>query len=140
MSSRRPARRRVSGRIIALRAAAYFVAAWGTIGLLADHAFPGALPAVIVLAAYCTLPLVLFIRWRGWPFYPNAAFRLLVVRPVLYGNLLLPLVAGAGLLGVVIGAPFAHAMVFGRVAAGTVSPWCPRPSPTRDLRLWRRRG
>lgn len=120
MSSRRPARRRVSGRIIALRAAAYFVAAWGTIGLLADHAFPGALPAVIVLAAYCTLPLVLFIRWRGWPFYPNAAFRLLVVRPVLYGNLLLPLVAGAGLLGVVIGAPFAHAMVFGRVAAVVV--------------------
>src|SRR5512146_3096666 len=120
MSSRRPARRRVSGRIIALRAVAYFVAAWGTIGLLADRAFPGALPAVIMLATYCTLPLVLFIRWRGWPFYPNAAFRLLVFRPVLYGNLLLPLVAGAGVLGMVIGVPFAHTIVFGRVAADVV--------------------
>ena len=117
MSSPRPARRRVSGRIIALRAAAYFVAAWGAIGLLADRAFPGALPGVIVLAAYCTLPLVLFIRWRGWPFYPNGAFRLLVVRPVLYGNLLLPLVSGAGVLGMFVGLPFDHAIAFGRVAA-----------------------
>ena len=50
----------------------------------------------VAVAVYCTLPLVAFLRWRGWPFYPSAAFRLLVVRPVLYANLLLPLVAGAG--------------------------------------------
>src|SRR5512138_750586 len=117
MTSPRAARRRVSGRIIALRVLAYFVAAWGTIALLADRAFPGALPAALTLAAYCTLPLVLFIRWRGWPFYPNGAFRLLVVRPVLYGNLLLPLVTIAGLLGIVVGAPFGHAVAFGRAAA-----------------------
>ena len=117
MSSPRPVRRRVSGRVIALRATAYFVASWGAIASLAAGAFPGALAVVLALAAYCTLPLVLFIRWRGWPFYPKAAFRLLVVRPVLYGNLLLPLVAGAGVLGMLLGAPFGHAIVFGRIAA-----------------------
>jgi predicted MPP superfamily phosphohydrolase len=117
MPSRRPARRRAPARIIALRAAAYFVAAWGTIALLAAGAFPGALAVALALAVYCTLPLVLFIRWRGWPFYPSGAFRLIVVRPVLYGNLLLPLVAAAGAIGLLAGAPFGQAIVFGRFAA-----------------------
>jgi hypothetical protein len=71
----------------------------------------------VALAAYCTLPLLLFVRWRGWPFYPGAAFRLFVVRPALYGNLMLPIVAGAGILGAVGGAPFGHALVVGRVLA-----------------------
>jgi uncharacterized protein len=118
MSSPRAARRRPSGRVIALRATVYYVAAWGTIVLLAAGAFPAAAYAALALAAYCTLPLVLFIKWRGWPFYPNGAFRLLVVRPVLYANLLLPLVAIAGLLGLLAGFPFGHAVAFGR--AGTL--------------------
>lgn len=117
MSSPRPTRRRPSGRVIALRATVYYVAAWGTIVLLAAGAFPAAAYAALALAAYSTLPLVLFIRWRGWPFYPNGAFRLLVVRPVLYANLLLPLVASAGLLGVLAGLPFGHAVAFGRAGA-----------------------
>lgn len=117
MSTARAARRRASGRVIALRAAAYFLAAWGTIALLVGGAFPAAVPVVLALGAYCTLPLVLFIRWRGWPFYPSAAFRLLVVRTVLYGNLLLPLVATAGVVGLLIGAPFGHPIIFGRVTA-----------------------
>ncbi|HTI63545.1 MAG TPA: metallophosphoesterase [Gemmatimonadaceae bacterium] len=120
MSSPRPARRRASGRVIALRAAAYFAAAWTTIAVLAAGAFPGAFSVALTLAVYCTLPLVLFIRWRGWPFYPNGAFRLLVVRPVLYGNLLLPLVSAAGAIGLLVGAPFGHAIVFGRFAAFVV--------------------
>jgi hypothetical protein len=60
---------------------------------------------------------LVYLRSRGWPFYPNAAFRLLVVRPFLYANLLLPLVAGAGVLGALAGAPFGHALVAGRIAA-----------------------
>lgn len=85
--------------------------------LLAAGAFPGAMVVALALAAYCTLPLVLFVKWRGWPFYPNSVFRLLVVRPVLYANLLLPLVAAAGLIGVLAGAPLGHAVAFGRAAA-----------------------
>jgi predicted MPP superfamily phosphohydrolase len=113
----RPRRRRLSPAAIAARVVAYFAAAWGTIAVLAGGLFPGARLTTLVVAAYFTLPLVVFLRWRGWPFYPNAAFRLLVVRPFLYANLMLPLVAGAGLVGLLGGAPFGHALVAGRALA-----------------------
>jgi uncharacterized protein len=117
MATSSPRRARRGARSIALRAVAYFAATWGPLAFLAAGAFPGAALVVLGLAAYYTLPLVLYIRWRGWPFYPNAAFRLLVVRPFLYANLLLPLVAGAGLIGALAGAPFGHALIAGRFAA-----------------------
>jgi hypothetical protein len=113
-------RRRSSARTVAFRAAVYFVSAWGVLALLAAGSFPGAAAAVLALAAYSTLPLVVYIRWRGWPFYPSAAFRLLVVRPFLYANLLLPIVAGAGLVGTLAGALFGHALIVGRAAAAAV--------------------
>jgi predicted MPP superfamily phosphohydrolase len=47
--------------------------------------------------------LTTFLRFRGWPFYPRAAFRLIVVRPFWYLQLILPIVAGAGLTGIVLG-------------------------------------
>lgn len=95
----------------------YLVAAWGVLALLAAGAFPGGALAVLALAAYTTIPLLIVIRYRGWPFYPNAAFRLLVVRPFWYTQLLLPLVAGAGVIGLVAGVPFGQALLVGRVAA-----------------------
>ena len=110
-------RRRRSVVAIASRAALYFVAAWGTIAVLAAGLFPGAIAVVFAVAVYCTLPLVAFIRWRGWPFYPSAAFRLLVVRPVLYSMLLLPFVAGGGASGFIAGALFRHALTVGRWSA-----------------------
>jgi uncharacterized protein len=107
---------------IALRVGGYFALAWGTVIVLIAGAFPGARTVAVGVALYATIPLVLFLRWRGWPFYPNAAFRLLVVRPVLYAQLLLPLVAGGGLLGALIGWPFGHALTVGRgLAAGVLS-------------------
>jgi hypothetical protein len=112
-----PRRRRLSPAAIAARIGLYFVAGWGTIAALAVGLFPGALWVTLALAAYCIVPFVLLIRWRGWPFYPNAAFRLLVIRPVLYGNLMLPLVAGAGLIGALGGAVFGHALIAGRAFA-----------------------
>src|SRR5215831_9394876 len=91
MSTPQPrSRRRANARTVALRAAGYFVAAWGTLTALASGTFPG------------------------------AAFRLLVVRPFLYANLLLPLVAGAGVLGALAGAPFGLSLVIGRWLAGSV--------------------
>jgi len=115
-----PARRRRSAAAIAARVVAYFVAAWGTVAVLATGLFPGADIATFAVAAYFTLPLVVFLRWRGWPFYPSAAFRLLIVRPFLYANLMLPLVAGAGLIGLVGGAPFGRALVAGRALAALI--------------------
>ena len=111
------ARRRRSPAVILARVVAYFVAAWTTIAVLAAGLFPGALWMTLAVAAYFILPLIVFLRWRGWPFYPSAAFRLLIVRPFLYANLMLPLVAGAGLIGALGGALFGHALVAGRAFA-----------------------
>src|SRR4051812_22337974 len=106
--------------VIAARVGVYLAACWLTIGVLANGLFPHAVFAVAALALYTTLPLLAFIRWRGWPFYPGAAFRLLVVRPFWYTQLILPLVAAAGLIGLVVGAPFGHTLLVGRVLAGVV--------------------
>src|SRR5687768_2909923 len=103
--------------VIAARLGLYLAACWLTIGVLANGLFPHATLAVAVLAAYTTLPLLVFIRWRGWPFYPNAAFRLLVVRPFWYTQLMLPLVGIGSTAGVLIGSLFGHALIGGRLAA-----------------------
>jgi uncharacterized protein len=110
-------RRGRSRAAISARVVAYFAAAWGTIAVLATGLFPDALLVTVAVAAYFTTPLVIFLRRRGWPFYPKAAFRLFVVRPFLYANLMLPLVAGAGLVGMLGGAPFGHALDAGRALA-----------------------
>src|SRR5215218_5890178 len=118
-SNRRPGRR-ISGKKIAFRATSYFVVAWGTLALLAYGLFAGAEETTLGLALYTTLPVLAFALWRGWPFYPGAAFRLLVVRPFWYTQLLLPLVSFAGLLGLIVGAPFGEALFVGRILAGTM--------------------
>ena len=106
---------RVGARLIA-----YLLAAWGTLVLLTRGLFPGATIATLAVALYTTLPLLAYIRWRGWPFYPGARFRLFVVRPFWYAQLVLPVVSAAGLLGLVAGLPFGHALTAGRAAAGVM--------------------
>ncbi|HEY4303706.1 MAG TPA: metallophosphoesterase [Gemmatimonadaceae bacterium] len=105
---------------IALRILAYFGLAWGTLIALASGLFPGGGLVALALAVYFTAPLIAFLRWRGWPFYPNAAFRLFIVRPFWYAQLLLPLVAAGGLLGLLGGAAFGHVLDAGRIAASVV--------------------
>jgi predicted MPP superfamily phosphohydrolase len=100
---------------------AYLLLAWGLLLRLAYGAIPSApaLPAVILflVAVYTTYPLFAFMRRWGWRRYPTSAFRLWVVRPTLYAQLLLPVVAGAALVGVLVGAPFGAAFFTGRVMA-----------------------
>jgi uncharacterized protein len=115
-----PPRKAIGLRPILLRVVPYFVIAWGTIAVLAAGLFPGALAVAIALAAYVTIPLIVFVRRRGWPFYPGAAFRLLVVRPFWYAQLILPLVAAGGILGMLMGLPFGHALDIGRIVASAV--------------------
>jgi uncharacterized protein len=119
MAPNRPGRR-ISGQKIAFRATSYFVVAWGTLAVLANGLFLGAEEATLALALYTTIPILAFALWRGWPFYPGAAWRLLVVRPFWYTQLLLPLVSGAGLLGLLLGAPFGRALLVGRALAGAM--------------------
>ena len=106
--------------VIAIRLGLYLGAAWLIVGALADGLFPHALLAVVALAIYTTLPLAVYARWRGWPFYPAAAFRLLVVRPFWYTQLMLPFVAISAIIGVLVGAVFGAPLLGGRIAAGGV--------------------
>ena len=115
-----PSRSSVSIAAIALRVLAYFMAAWGTLVLLSAGLFHGALAVTTFIALYSTLPILVYLRYKGWPFYPGAAFRLLVVRPFWYAQLMLPLVSAAGLLGLLAGAPFGSAILVGRACAGIV--------------------
>ncbi|HEX2780310.1 MAG TPA: metallophosphoesterase [Gemmatimonadaceae bacterium] len=110
-----PARPRRSP--FAQRFLAYQVAAWSALlALTIGH--PWATVATLALIVYVTAPIVLLVRWRGWPFYPGAAFRILVVRVTLYVQLLLPIVAGAALLGILVGLFFHAPLTGGRWAAG----------------------
>ncbi len=106
--------------VIAARVGIYLAACWLTIGVLANGLFPHAVFAVVALALYTTLPLAAFVKWRGWPFYPNAAFRLLVVRPFWYTQLMLPLVAVGSTVGVLVGSVFGFPLEGGRIAAAVV--------------------
>ena len=106
--------------VLAARLVAYLVIAWGTLATLSAGLFPWAPAATIALAVYTTLPLVAFFRWRGWPFYPGRWFRLGVVRPFWYVQLLLPLVSAAGLAGLLLGSPFGYGITAGRALAAVV--------------------
>ena len=80
--------------------------------------FPGAPLVALAIAVYTTVPVLVFARWRGWPFYPGAAFRLFVVRPFWYTQILLPLVAGMGLIGIAIGLAFGYPILVGSIFGG----------------------
>src|SRR5919112_93198 len=118
--TRRARRTRISPAAIAFRLGIYILTTWGTLALLASGLFRGAQLVTLVIALFSTIPIVAFALWCGWPFYPGAAFRLLVVRPFWYTQLLLPLVSAAGLVGLVLGAPFGASLLVGRILAGTM--------------------
>ena len=105
----------------------YFAAAWGTLFFLVDELFPGALVVMVAVGVYTMAPLAAFARWRGWsgwPFYPGRAFRLLVVRPFWYTQLVLPVVSAAGAIGLLGGAAFGHALLVGRLLAALAIAVC----------------
>lgn len=94
--------------------------AWGTLMALAAGLAPWAPWLVLAFVVYTAVPLAIAIRYRGWPFYPTRAFRVLVVRAFLYAQLMLPFLGAAGLLGLGAGAFFGEALRGGRLAvAGT---------------------
>src|SRR3954452_20331166 len=118
--TRRARRTRISPAAIAFRLAVYILTTWGTLALLASGLFPGAQLVTLALALFTTIPIAAFALWRGWPFYPGAAFRLLVVRPFWYTQLMLPLVGIGSTLGVLVGSVFGFPLDGGRIAAGLV--------------------
>jgi uncharacterized protein len=101
----------------ALRLGLYYLVCWSTLALLCP---PGWRWVAVALALLTTAPLVSFLTRGGWTQYPTAAFRLFVIRPILYTQLLLPLVSGAGIVGLLIGAIVGAPIQGGRIAAVTV--------------------
>lgn len=111
--------RRRPGRTFAVRAALYYLLCWSVIGIVVPATAAGRW-LVLALAVATTAPLVAFIVRGGWRAYPTAAFRVLVIRPILYTQILLPLVAGGSLLGVLIGMMFGHGGDGGRLGGEIV--------------------
>ncbi|MDQ6612017.1 MAG: metallophosphoesterase [Gemmatimonadota bacterium] len=98
----------------------YLLVTWSAIAALTWSLFPGA-PLVVALIAVCSAaPIFIFVTRRSWPFYPSALFRLFVIRPVLYVQLLLPLVTAAGIVGASIGIPFGAPLYIARLLAGNL--------------------
>ena len=107
----------MGGRRAGWRVALYYLVCWSVVALLVPHRVV-ALLAVAVLAIVGTAPIMTFVARGGWRAYPTAAFRLFVVRPVLYIQILLPIIAGAGLAGLALGAPWGAATTVGRIVGG----------------------
>lgn len=95
----------------------YEVVCWTVLAVAASGASPSLTIGVVAVALYTTIPLLFFLRWRGWPFYPRAAFRLFVVRVVLYAQLLLPIAAVAAVVGMLVGWPLGMPLLLGRLLA-----------------------
>src|SRR4051812_9183817 len=104
---------RVPARIF-VRLGSYYALSWGIIALVVRGAFPYAATATLAIALYTTLPLLVFLNGGGWTFYPTATFRLFVIRPVLYAQPMLPLVAASGVLGLLIGAALGQPLSIAR--------------------------
>jgi uncharacterized protein len=99
-----------------MRAFVYYVVCWSTIAILVPNGWWW----VPVLALLTTAPIIVFYARRGWGNYPTAAFRLFIVRPVLYVQAMLPLVSAAGIIGLALGAVFGEPVLGGRIGAGVV--------------------
>src|SRR5689334_1691557 len=99
--------------------ALWLLTCWGVIGALVAPLIEGGWLSVAGAAVASTLPLVALVRERSRARYPRRFFRLVVMRTFWYTQLLLPLAAAAGLVGLVGGYFFGHAVVAGRVALFT---------------------
>jgi len=99
----------------------WLAACWGIIGALLAPVLPGGWLTVVGAVALTTLPVALLVRERREERYPGRFFRLVVLRPFWYTQLLLPLAAAAGLLGALAGLPFGVGGDMGRIALGLMT-------------------
>lgn len=101
------------GRLL-LVVALWLGVCWGIVGaLLAPELRDGWL-TVLAAAVVTTLPLPVLLWCRRRGHYPGAFFRLVVLRPFWYAQLLLPLLAAAGAIGVAVGLVFGQPALAGR--------------------------
>ena len=99
-------------RVVAI-GAAWMSAWWLIIGLLLAPVLPGHWLPVVLAAFLAALPLLFLGRGFAGA-YPSAAVRMFIFRPFWYVQMGLPLIASAGVLGFLAGAPFGSAVSGGR--------------------------
>lgn len=101
-------------RIVLAVVTALNATCWLVLGVLFAPVIPGGWKTVILLALLLFVPLLVLLQGFGGRAYPSPATRLWIFRPFWYGQLFLPLLAGAGLLGMVAGLLFGVPLETGR--------------------------
>ncbi|HEX8431810.1 MAG TPA: hypothetical protein VF625_10995, partial [Longimicrobium sp.] len=87
---------------------------WLVIGSLIAPRLPGGWLSIVGAAVLLLAPLVVLGSAIGGGGYPPAWLRVWVFRPFWYGQLFLPVLAIAGVVGLLLGAPFGAAGAAGR--------------------------
>jgi predicted MPP superfamily phosphohydrolase len=83
------------------------------VGALLRPLLPGGWLAVAVVLLLCAVAVATLARGLTGATYPSALTRLLLFRPFWYLMLFMPLLAAAGILGALVGRPFAASRVAG---------------------------
>lgn len=96
------------------------VVLWAVLGPLLAPILPGGWFAVAAIALLIFAPALLLVRGFSGRAYPSAATRVWAMRPFWYGQLFLPVLAAAGLVGLVAGRPFGAAVSAARWSVGGV--------------------
>ncbi|MBB4637370.1 metallophosphoesterase [Longimicrobium terrae] len=89
---------------------------WLILGSILAPVTPGGWLAILVVALMLFLPIIGFVKRMTSGGYPSVFTRVWVMRPFWYGQLFLPFLAIAALVGLVAGLPFGAAQVSGRWA------------------------
>jgi uncharacterized protein len=94
---------------------------WLVLGFLMGPVLPGGWLALVPVMLLLGFPIVVLMRGFSGQMYPSATTRLFMLRPFWYGQLFLPLLAIAGLAGVLVGLPFGASGDVGRGAISMLS-------------------
>jgi predicted MPP superfamily phosphohydrolase len=96
------------------------IVCWSVIGILVAPLIPYGWLAVLAAALLVSFPLRILVRGFTGGAYPTSGVRLGVMRPFWYSQLLVPIAAASGIVGMVAGIPFGEPLLFGRSAMGAV--------------------
>ena len=117
---RRARPQRLNRSKIASIVMAWMALCWLIIGSVFYSIIPGGWFSIIGLMLLSYIPLLFVARSFGGPVAPSAHLRLWGFRPFWYSQLLLPLMAMGGLVGLIIGLPFHSSGIVGRSLAGGI--------------------
>ena len=94
---------------------------WLIIGALLSPVLPGGWMLIVLAAFFLLAPFAILARSFSGAGYPSAFTRIFLFRPFWYAQLLLPLLAGAGLAGALFGLAFGGAGRDGRFVISVVA-------------------